>query len=981
MLGPLLAKRTNRTYATGNALPLREQKPDSLATIGSRGTPKLPAGKDRNDAKAWAPLLEACLPPQLRLLEYQSLNAGIQDGAEKGRILYVALRRPASGGGVDLLYDLGIKQGRWQAVVWLVKSLVDALGAKSPSQDETSPVTTIWNGQISLDELTQKSIELDTSLSGPKWMPPHALDTLDAGFDHSTKVTAPEDRGELRRNVLGVIWRSLGAMIIACADGPVKPEILEIIAYLHHSGIMPASIYSRKPRLDETAIQQPPTLHMLSSRILTSLSDAAWRAHEKIVLDQAKANGNKSLPLRPEIPGSAYRIHVSGLSAEIWLELILWSCLHGEWVQEGLAILETVYRQPQPQWKAISWRSLLPDANDSLRNWDKLEYIFNTQAPHNMDQDPVVHDVKRTISSEVVNAYVDALVSELDAAKDSRVVLTVSATQQLNAARAFLDRSGLKLGGGSWDAVVLRLFESRADDILGIHAFQQILGLSPGFGVEVNSKNTQRLPPYVRDGSAAAIGIGHQVLRTKIKAGDLAGAFHVIFILQRYTDENKKRSLQDFFRFEGEGKQQRRIKGSPLFTGNYSMIDYPAFGLQIPSTTLGQLLELATADNSLEYGRWLLYNDEVDGPLIPEHMYKDPAVAPALIRFATAAQDNALLAKVVQAKVSQNRETGSGPTLSHSVLQSFFDVQVRMRRWPAAHRILETLSENMRESWSAINLAHVARAIIELQYQSDTPEDNPRKEDLVAARQLFHSMFMPEREEMRIQGSRDVEKVQTLCTILATVDEGWADFTATIAPLPDHFVFKSDVKAFNIVLQSIADTRGATAAHQLVDTFWPASVRNAHKRHISSRSARRRSNSLDHPHRQRTVLRIPTAKEKLVAVYGGLRPNSATLRIVMRSALNELERIADEAGLAADVEWTSSVPPDDSKESTMTQPIEIVIWAHRALLELGSEQQDLLHELQKTLPNQQLERLRTHRPALFESVDHEADDDATASAV
>ena len=188
----------------------------------------------------------------------------------------------------------------------------------------------IWNGEISLDQLTENSIEIDVSMSGRTGLSDQKLNTRDTGLHHSAVSDSFEHQLQLRRNALGVVWRSLGAMTISCADGTIRPEILEIVAHLHHSGIMPASIYSRKPRLDETAIQQPPTLHLLSSRILTSLSDAAWRAHERIVLEQAKVNVNKSLPLRPELPGSAYRISVSGLRAEIWLELILWSCLHGE---------------------------------------------------------------------------------------------------------------------------------------------------------------------------------------------------------------------------------------------------------------------------------------------------------------------------------------------------------------------------------------------------------------------------------------------------------------------------------------------------------------------------------------------------------------------------------------------------------------------------------------------------------------------------
>ncbi|KAK3110403.1 hypothetical protein LTR53_015336, partial [Teratosphaeriaceae sp. CCFEE 6253] len=407
-------------------------------------------------------------------------------------------------------------------------------------------------------------------------------------------------------------------MIIACKDTTIKPEILEILAHLHVQGAMPASIYNRAPRDDATAIQQPPTLHMLSSRILTSLSDAAWRAHEKVIVDETLASGGKYMPLRPEVPGSAYRVYVAGLRPEIWLELVLWACLHGGFVLEGTAILQTVCEQEEPSWKPMSWRTLMPVGRQHLDDFEKLDYMYNTQSPQTIDQEPVRYEVKETISSEVVNAYVDAVLGEMSSGVDERGLPFAIGLQLLHVFRRFLERSHLRLDGGSWDAVVLRLTESAGTEWTRPDSMTHLIDLSPGFGGEVKSSNTKDLPPYVLDGSAAIIGIAHQALRAHIKAGNLQFTLRVLASLRDYTDANRRSSLGEFFTTP---MQEAPSIAHGLFTSNYNTITYPAFEPQLPPTMLGPILDLATDAGAFDVGGWLLFNADLDGPLIGEHLY------------------------------------------------------------------------------------------------------------------------------------------------------------------------------------------------------------------------------------------------------------------------------------------------------------------------------------------------------------------------
>ena len=238
----------------------------------------------REEPSVWVALLEAGLPSHLR--HHASSQGGEEiDAAHIAQILIAAQRvnelTNVEKEGVDPLFHLGVVQGRWNAVVWIVKRLVEAFGGQGLHNNRDAERIFPWKSEQPLWQLTTNEIDLGQDVTIFKSSP--AAVNMASKLDEDTQdAEEKSERHEiLRRDCLGHIWRSLGHMTMVCADDGMKPEILEIIAYLHHMEIMPMSIYNQRPSPDSTAIQQPPTLRLFSSRILTSLSDAAWRAHEK----------------------------------------------------------------------------------------------------------------------------------------------------------------------------------------------------------------------------------------------------------------------------------------------------------------------------------------------------------------------------------------------------------------------------------------------------------------------------------------------------------------------------------------------------------------------------------------------------------------------------------------------------------------------------------------------------------------------------
>src|SRR5689334_15393592 len=90
------------------------------------------------------------------------------------------------------------------------------------------------------------------------------------------------------------IWTLLADLVIASPRRPVDEgkqimhTVHQILARIHELGLVPARIYSHHVPREAITIQQPPTLHLLSSRILSTLSDAVWHAYRDEVPTRSK---------------------------------------------------------------------------------------------------------------------------------------------------------------------------------------------------------------------------------------------------------------------------------------------------------------------------------------------------------------------------------------------------------------------------------------------------------------------------------------------------------------------------------------------------------------------------------------------------------------------------------------------------------------------------------------------------------------------
>ncbi|KAF2725061.1 hypothetical protein K431DRAFT_281539 [Polychaeton citri CBS 116435] len=875
-----------------------------------------PTGKHAAHAISWLDLLEPCLPAHLRkpdtpanddnLTTQPALTLNATDVAE---IVVAASHHQDHNGNLDLLYELAVGQGRWRAVVWVTRLIAEAFAEPMPStKDRTTRMFPAWNTTSSLRQLTAQvnGIAIDRDVHG--WHLDGQMIAEKTSLDILTS-DKPENlsREDLfRHDVWGCIWRALGRLTLACAnqetsaDGGMKLEILEIIALLHHHEIMPPSIYEYKPSLDRSSLQQPPLLHLLSSRILTSLSDAAWRAQEAEVIEESKTHDKYWF--RPELASASYRVRVSGIKPEVWLELILWSCLHGGWIVDGVSILKAITRNEQQggleAWKPMSWRdrlsrSLPSSERDDIPDLASLKYVFDTHAASTMDLDAnAAFGLERTISSEVVSAYVEALVNNVRIGVGERGISPVAVLNYLVELRSFLSQSKNNLSNRSWDATVLRLADSGGIDLEQSPRIAEMLPmLCPSAGEELRNLTTQSKPPYLWYGSSLPHGIMHRSMDVQTRDGNLDGALRVFKALQDRTDHDKYRSIVSFFESQASSSETGTTHSGFFMSPNSSSPDevraHPSLEHELPSSNLAMLMGLLLDAEAYNVANWFLYSNDVDGPVISPERYADPTLAPALARLAIHTDNKDLLQQVMQSP------------RTHDVLSEVLNAHFRAGKWDSAARVLKWTGDQQLPGfrWRLSNLVALADVMTSRNLAALTRPEG------TTARQIFAHILRSDDNDLKPQ-------FDSVLLVLFAAHKEWASFIGGMDPEPRwlrerYTRFQISPSAFNSILQFIMRTYGLSAGQALLYAVWPRNIRSQQRRANTPSTARdagglnmskRRQTSLERAEMTRNILRVPHYSKGKIVMYDGLRPNIATLRLFISCLSKEM---SDPAHLGA----------------------------------------------------------------------------------
>lgn len=925
---PALARPARRSLSSGKRRS-KEQPPPAHVSVDQPGaspefgySPKtireplrsrIPFPNDRGDVEQWLEAIEPFLPAHLRRTPSNDPDVSSKVTTIDLSILLVATQDAS----LDILSHLGLVQGRWHVVVWMAKKLVeDGKRSMEPPMQLGLSANMMWPEAESrtLHDLTNSPLHIEQV---------RPLRRLNLTLD---ELTSAPDTINLRhvvvKRALGQLWRSLGNMILVAAEksnvteDTVMPHVLEIIAYLHHVGFMPDSVYTYRPHANKYALQQPPTLHMLSSKILTALSDATWKAHEASV-KVAKERLNAQYFLGHEIPGSRYKVQVTEIASELWLELVLWSCLHGGWTLDGVAILEQLFaKRKGNSWGLISWREIMEAEQATAPTPSKGWNLF----PMNGNASASAEDrakTRRTISSEIVTAFIDGLVNQMRLGVGARGTNPETVVDHIKNLKHFLDSSNLGLGSAAWDSILVRLLDSdgfipekRPELLL------RIFDLATEFGAELSAANVSAANdaevPYFFEPTTVPLSLLHRAMRAYIAAGDIKGAMTTLMLLQQYTDSNKQKSVQQFF----ETLKKTPPRQEEPFTSRQPPVDFPAFDVKLPVLLLAKLLDLVTESKLYDVGRWLLHSGDLDGPLIGRALYGDRNIAASILQFGTLSGENDLVLKVIKksgiwdSKINQHR-------MPAELLTALLRSQIRLRRWESVKGMQSYVEETPTFKPPPVIFATFAAELL----RTSRGKADEKKQ----AQQAFKSLLFGW-EGLIMETARN--ELYCILAIMSTVDDEWKKYCSQFLAFKARQDIKLRTEDFNQLLGGILDGYGSSKGKEVVER-WCYVLPKAFEHFrapggVPTMPRFRAGKGKKYEDRPANIEIVQASGTGLV-LQGRVYPNRQTMSAIVRKVQEELGEDPTAAGRA--------------------EVRDTLKWAARLLYYLGFDHEDIVREL------------------------------------
>ncbi|KAI4175345.1 MAG: hypothetical protein LQ343_001720 [Gyalolechia ehrenbergii] len=788
----------------------------------------------------WTDLLEQYLPHHLRRKRPREAQNTITNPGKPMPVqdlhVWLAEARKVSESKGDLLAYLVVAENRQDAVLWLVEEVL---------KQHIEPLQTHqkFSGQLPAVSQHQSMVSLDVMARSAKVLQEVMDVTAFAGSSLDSLTEQPSH--SVRHVCLGEIWRSIGSMIIQAADcgaTSVKSKSImicvhRILAHLHHVGAIPSSIYNYAPAKDPSVLQRPPTIYYWSLRIMTAMADASWNSMN------ASTQQAEGMPLGLPNPNSydgeglppAVMLSLAPeIEPQIWLEFVLWCCVEGGWITEAAEIVYQMWTRKgeKRQYSVIDYNTLneqhapkLPwtaRIKASIRMSRMRETVGGATFGSYSDRVDFLKPPERTISSEVVAAIIDGLVSTASLYPDLFGNKHSIVEKHISVCKIVLDRKQLGLGSSSWDSVILRIFESLSNDTKVPPTFlEPIISWSPPVLQEPFATNSayhshSMAQTYITDPSAMSLGLLYRLLSDFAHVGDYRGALRIFRRLQLIVDTNRRASLDSF---QAMVTSVLHKDGEDALVGNGEQQETPGLSLQLPSYILAPFLDLVTDAKEFGLGRWLLYSDDIDGCVIPPNLYSDAVLQPSLIRFASAAGDGKLLDNVTKQLKA---------LIPQGVLRALLHHQIRYADWDAVHEILELLRDGHGSAWDPTDVIALARAVLDA--EKKPPSVSRRRSTALSPLSLLQALLRGRYNSVRDLSQRrnlsETRMLNQLARIIASVPSRLRQDLLPFCSREYNQLSAScavPTTAFNMLLEFVVEDSGVLEGTRLCERwcFWP----------------------------------------------------------------------------------------------------------------------------------------------------------------
>ncbi len=658
----------------------------------------------------WVHRLDTFLPAKLRLRSEPALDDD-QSGVPVLLDLLQKARKDLNkhfGESVDLLTYMVIGHGRHSAVLHIIEILLRfAAASRAGSRPNTLPSNLQWDTPYE-NALSEDSRPINVRVG--RSTSPDGFESLESRYR-----AIPNVRDETV--ALAHVWQFLGAIVVRSANSePDEAQALltiarRALATVHHLDLIPEKVYSYAVAHLSSTFQRPPILHLLCSRILTTLSDAVWRAKQDEAISDATSSGVTYKQLGQDPPGGRFRLKVRDLGPEAWLELILWCCVEGGHESTGSSIVKMLGTQTDDPWFAVRWTDSPDHQTPAIIDWDRVKMRSGGTVGRiegYSSEEPLVNIPQRTISVEVVLALIESVLNSGNLKRSDQGYSVYSNGKRICQLISFLEPHALP--PQYFDYLTLRMLQIDGLDLASPPELLHSWARSVGWLRNLASTQARPLPSVdfryqsIIDQNELQAGVLHQALQAYLHAGYPNEATDVFNDIQQLVDSSKVQAISSFISsplavsagfFDG-----RPHKRDPDFVDSHG---------QLPIHRVAAVLNMVT-ENKLEMlGEWMLYSDDIDGPMIPNSTFGHPSMATALVRYGGESSDQTILERVTL----RSRKWRTKPQVKY--LRARVNACIRTFDIIGAKGCLAKLTRAVAGGYSADNLAHLAGALLRLE--------------------------------------------------------------------------------------------------------------------------------------------------------------------------------------------------------------------------------------------------------------------------
>ena len=381
----------------------------------------------------------------------------------------------------------------------------------------------------------------------------------------------------------------------------------------------------------------------------------------------------------------------------------------------------------------------------------------------------------------------------------------------INGCKALLERQTAVSRPTFWNSILLRLLAFDYYDPGNLpRILERLLDMAPK-----NVKRPQDIKGNAEgdvegdaDHRGASFGLLHRTMHAYIRLGSITGALQTFRRLQKWIDTTRVQAVQEFwhdFDSMSEEGQTNEIK-------DIAGLDY-----EIPPITLASFLDLLRSAREYDLGRWLLYSQEIDGPVIPTALYGSPIMQPALLRFASATADQELMIKVTQSLAQ------TGQVYTKTVLRTVLQCQFRSGRWKEVDDLLKHLTQELRSPLKSYDIMVFAATILDLEYGRPALAD--RQTQLRQAQDTLERVMSGSYQPKKNPSQRLIYSLERqtnqLCRILASIPGPLNAVTQKFIKQngPNHTPVLINANAFNVLLGAVVDAFGSHVGKCLFDRW------------------------------------------------------------------------------------------------------------------------------------------------------------------